>query len=316
VARCPGCGNEVDAGVGSCPSCGRKLFDAPDPPPSNWLPGAPLFGRGSTYDPNAVVIPTPRRNKTGCGVGVVVIVVLVAIIGVVVAVAVSIGRSVNHAVSDAFDTGGDVAGEALVVDRPVDGHLGSDDTGVHPLRGIEGRVTITVAGGDAFDPVLQVVDADGTVVGENDDADGLDSRLSLILSTSDDLDVRVREWNGDAGDYTVTVLRGDEVVGISPLDGGQLTVRTEVDGSVGENQATAYRFTGEGLPVTIKVAGLDDFDPMVRVLDEDGKELGVDDDGGGGVNARLEILVPGATHVTIEVTGYAGQAGSYSIVVQ
>lgn len=339
--ECPGCAATVEPGDSHCSACGRQLpspppprpvsappvpplppssFDAPPPPPSDWLPGAPLFGRGSPSDPIVVVTQTrtrTRRNGVGCGCGMVAVVVFFAILGVAIMGVVWVGRSVNEAVGDPFGGGGeDIAGEPLTLDRPVDQHLGEDDNGVHVLSGIEGRVTITVAGGDGFDPVLRVEDAGGGLVGENDDADGLDSRLAVLLSTSDDLRVRVREFSGDAGDYTVTVLRGDDVVGVSPLDAGPIPLRTEVEGEVGRNQAAAYRFTGEGHEVTIDVFGIDDFDPVVRVLDGNGKELGKDDDSGEeGRDSRLSITIPGAAHVTIEVTGYGGDAGRYRIVV-
>jgi hypothetical protein len=281
------------------------------------LPGAPIFGRGSPTDPIVVAQARPRRNKVGCGCGMVAVVVFFAVLGVAISAVVWVGREVNEAVTDPFGgDGDDVEGDPLTLDRPVDGHVGDGDTGVHRLTGIEGRVTISVAGGEGFDPVLRVDDAGGDMLGENDDADGLDSRLSLILSTSDVLRVRVREYGGDAGEYTVAVLRGDEVVGIPPIAAGSLTVRTEVEGQVGRNQAAAYRFTGEGNEVVVEVRAIDGFDPLVRVLDGNGKEIGRDDDSGEGYDSRLELLVPGATAVTIEVTGYGGEAGRYRIVVR
>jgi hypothetical protein len=154
------------------------------------------------------------------------------------------------------------------------------------------------------------------VLGENDDADGLDSRLALILSSSEELEVEVREYSGDAGDYTVLVQRGDETVGISPIAGGRLAVRTPVDGSVGRNQAAAYDFTGEGREVVITVAGLDGFDPVVRVLDGGGKELARNDDSDGSRDSRLPIVVAGGSTVTVEVTGFSGQPGAYRVLVE
>jgi hypothetical protein len=281
------------------------------------LPGAPIFGRGSPTDPVVVIAQArPRRNKVGCGCGLFAVVLFFVVLGVAISAVAWVGRTVNEAVGDPFDAGVDVDGDPLTLDRPVEEHLGDDDTGVHRLTGIEGRVTISVAGGPDFDPVLRVEDAPGALLGENDDADGLDSRLSMILSTSDDLRVRVREFGGDAGDYTVAVLRGDEVVGIPPLDAGPIAVRTEVEGQVGRNQAAAYRFTGEGNPVVVEVRGIDGFDPLVRVLDGNGKEVGRDDDSGEGYDSRLELVVAGAAHVTIEVTGYGGGAGRYRVVVR
>lgn len=293
-------------------------FDAPPPPPSDWLPGAPLHGRGSEADLASKVKRDPKihRNRTGCGCGLVVVLLVFGGLGAAILGVVKALSGVAGDVVGAFDAGDDIDAEPLELGRPVDRHLDDDDTAVHPLRGIEGRVTITVDGHDEFDPVLRITDADGDVVAENDDADGLDSRVALILTSTDDLRVRVREFGADAGDYTVLVVRGDETVGITPIEGGRLTIRTPVAGSVGRDQAAAYDFTGEGREVVVTVQGLDGFDPVVRVLDADGLELGRNDDSGGTRDSRLPVLVPGAATVTVEVTGFNGQPGAYRVLVE
>lgn len=318
MGSCPGCGAVVDPGAATCPSCGRQQFDAPPPPPSDWLPGDPVVGRGSE-----VAGPRPRRNRLGCGCGALVGLFVLGVALASVLAVVWAGRSVTDAVTGAVtgrfdaDDGREIEGDRLTFQRPVRGRLGEDDTGVHLLSSVEGRVTVTVTGGEGFDPVLRITGPDGTLVAENDDADGLDARLALVLASADELRVEVHEFSGDPGEYTVALLRGDDLVGISPLDAGPLPVGTEVEGEVGRNQAAAHRFTGEGHEVTIDVVGLDGFDPVVRVLDTDGRELARDDDGGAERHdVRLRILVPGAAHVTIEVTGYAGAPGRYRIVAR
>lgn len=296
-------------------------FDAPPPPPSDWLPGAPLFGRGAeTGTGRAGRRPKARRNRAGFGCGTVIVLVIFAGIGAAILGVVKAASGVASGIVDTFDAGEDIDAEPLELGRPVDRHLGSDDTAIHPLRGIEGRVTITVDGHDDFDPLLRIVDADGDVLGENDDADGLDSRLALILTASEELQVQVREYSGDGGDYTVLVVRGDETVGITPIEGGRLAIRTPVAGNVGRDQAAAYDFTGEGREVVVTVQGLDGFDPVVRVLDGAGTELGRNDDSSdpddGRYDSLLPIVVPGATTVTVEVTGFNGAPGAYRLLVE
>lgn len=99
------------------------------------------------------------------------------------------------------------------------------------------------------------------------------------------------------------------------MDGGRVGIRTDVEGTVGRNEAVAYLFTGEGREVVITVRGQNGFDPVVRVIDGNGVELDRNDDADG-LDSRLEVTVPGASTVTVEVTGYAGRPGSYILRVE
>jgi hypothetical protein len=237
------------------------------------------------------------------------------VIGVLVIGAVT-ALAVRGFTTLAVDEGERITGEPALLGVSVEQHLDADDIGVHALRGVEGRVTITVTAIDAdFDPVLRVLDLDGNLVGENDDADGTDSRLTLTLAGTDDLRLEVHEFSGDPGDYALLVQRGDGTAGSSPVDGGRIGIRTDLAGTVGRNQAVAYLFTGEGREVVITVRGEDGFDPVVRVIDGNGIELGRNDDADG-LDSRLEVTVPGASTVTVEVTGFAGRPGSYVLRVE
>ena len=76
------------------------------------------------------------------------------------------------------------SGPPLALGSEVRFAIGEDDIGVHPLDLGEGAVTVTVTSlDDDFDPG-SASSASGTVIGENDDADGLDSRLSFTLASA------------------------------------------------------------------------------------------------------------------------------------
>ena len=69
--------------------------------------------------------------------------------------------------------------------------------------------------------------------------------------------------------------------------------------------------SGQRVVVTMES---DDFDPYLIVLSDDGMEIASDDDGGDGLNARLEFRAPATGRYTIlATTAAAGQAGRYGI---
>lgn len=211
------------------------------------------------------------------------------------------------------------AGE-LRPDQPLDGSIGTDDTAVHALAGFErrsseddDRVSISVVGVDGFDPVLRVVDQDGTEIGENDDADGRNSFLTFELRREDRFEVEVREFSGDAGSYTIRLQEGD---GTQPavVPGPPLRLGEAVEGDVGDNQVVRHRFAGDGVTVQVDVVGVNGFDPVVRVLGSDGELLGENDDTDGR-DAHVEVPLASAAVVTIEVFGFNGQPGRYRVTV-
>jgi len=98
--------------------------------------------------------------------------------------------------------------------------------------------------------------------------------------------------------------------------GGTMTVGSVASGTlvvphqrVRYNLAITYPQT-----VTIYVAG-HGLDPMVRLIQVGGGVLGVNDDGGGGLNAQLVMtLMPG--NYTIEVFGFWASTGAYTLTVR
>jgi serine protease Do len=54
-----------------------------------------------------------------------------------------------------------------------------------------------------------------------------------------------------------------------------------------------------------------ELDPFLRVLDANGNEVATDDDGGGGLNSRINRFFPAGTY-RIEATSFGdGETGSY-----
>lgn len=98
-----------------------------------------------------------------------------------------------------------VDGSPIGRDSEVAGAVDDDETARHRFTGPGGEVTVRVVGEDGFDPVLTIRGGDGEVLGSNDDADGLDSRLTLTLPLDAEVTIEVEGFSGNAGSYTLVV---------------------------------------------------------------------------------------------------------------
>jgi hypothetical protein len=252
----------------------------------------------------------------------VLLLVSVLAAGIGVFVAVRGGSDAIDAIEDAVDSAGStgfdgrrVDGDPISPGTTAEQTLDDDEVGAHAIEGIEGRITISVAGEDDFDPVLRLVDAGGRVLGEDDDSGGsLDSRLSVTLPGGPGVTALVREFGGDAGSYVVSVQRGDDEVGIAPTEGAALALGAPVTGVVAADATVAHLFTGVGRTVRITVEGIDGFDPVVRVRAA-GIVLGENDDTNG-TDAQLDVAIPEGQEAVVEVFGFAGRGGTYRVLVQ
>ncbi len=98
-----------------------------------------------------------------------------------------------------------VAGAPVTRPGQVDGTVAPGETARHQLAGPGGELTVRVLGQDGFDPMLTIRDASGAVLGENDDADGRDSRLTLAVPLDTAITIEVSGFSGAGGAYTVVV---------------------------------------------------------------------------------------------------------------
>jgi hypothetical protein len=344
--RCEGCGAEVLLGSANCGSCGRSLlgdafsnpattatdtpatpapieavtsFDAPPPPPPGWTladgAGRQALLPPPPSGPSYSSALRPPKDQKGCGCGVIalvgVVVVVAAIVGVVVAL-------VDHV------RGERLQGPDLALGEVVRFGIGANDTGVHDLALGEGAVTITVRSrDDDFDPKLRVTEADGTFLGENDDAIGLDSQLSLTLAEGADLVVEVTEFSGDAGDYEVEVSSGAAGPAIDPSDFdtgervvvGELPVDESVEQHLGHEDVAVHHLSGFEGRVSISVTGIEGFDPVLRVVGADGVVIGENDDTDGR-DSFLTFVLGRDDELDVEVREFSGSPGFYSIRLQ
>lgn len=182
-------------------------------------PAAPSWGSAGGGAPGAPAWQAPPRPSSngvriGLIVAAVVAVVIVAIVGIAFVGLVGFRSSfsdftVDEGIGDGFAWGGEVVtGEGVTLGGTAHGSV--PDGGVYEFDLVVpsgGAVTIDVRA-DGFDAVAQITDGSGTSIAENDDRDfsaGGDSFDPLIQV---DLEpgtyrVQVRGFAGDFGDFEV-----------------------------------------------------------------------------------------------------------------
>jgi hypothetical protein len=194
---------------------------------------------------------------------------------------------------------------------------------VYRLTGTAGqRVRVEMAS-DAFDTYLQISDAGGISLAEDDDGagEGTNSRLSFTLPADGDYLIEARAFGEDgAGAYTLTVSETPPERAPEALAFGA-TVQGEIAGDDPKDESDrsydTYVFPGvEGQRVQA-VMRSGDFDTFLRIGSAEGEftELASDDDGlGEGTDSRLNFTLPSTGDYVMRASPLGGESdGLYSI---
>lgn len=155
-----------------------------------------------------------------------------------------------------------------------------------------------------LDPNVQVVNAEGRVIAENDEIVGsgsLDAHIeSLVLQEDGMYVVIASRFGGQAGpssgSFALTLDRGsDSGLGGSALMAIPLEDEVAADGQLTpERYAEFYQFSGrkdEVVTVSMERTAGSGLDPFLVITDSQLNELVSDDDGAGQQNSRIEQFV-------------------------
>ena len=133
--------------------------------------------------------------------------------------------------------------------------------------------------------------------------------VTLACSVTDTISSQADSESGpgyyDDGDQLKTTVKDKLIVG-GPAGTGNL--QTYFD-------ANNWTFDGSaGQTVTVVVQAVKGSDPHVKLLQPDGTLLAEDDDGGGGTNAQIEIVLPLGGTYTIRIDMMV--LGEYTVSVR
>lgn len=221
---------------------------------------------------------------------------------------------------------------ARAQDRDLDREtsIGKVFTGDVPEGGGTARFLLTLAPGQAVDltaapiggsdPKLSVFDArTGELVAENDDSGGgLASNVRLYSAAGQR--VRIEVANAAVEDSNAA-MRFDLILRPStyrPKPPIPLSLGDAHNGALTPDDEQLFRFRGERgqlWDLSFSAAPGSSLDPALQVFAGEvagGEALGQDDDGGGGLNARLRFLVPETGTYTVRAYGIGRTEGEFA----
>lgn len=184
------------------------------------------------------------------------------------------------------------------------------------------------------DPVLYLFNSDGDLLDQNDDFDGLNSRLDMSSSLpAGDYCIGLASLSDTYADIDISVIAYDEAAimgamydraeaapalgGSYPVeDLGALTDRQRVDVNLtGVTKWYSVDFNGSGLMLLEGIA-VGDSDPMLVLFDDVGREINRNDDSGGTYDSLIAAkLFPGTYLVGVTLAG-GGGTGNVRLVLE
>ena len=163
-----------------------------------------------------------------------------------------------------------------------------------------------------LDPKVSVYDADGALIGTDDDGgEGRNAYLITTLSPGT-YDIVVFAYGSTEGDYRLMVDRRE------PQELGSIAVgQTRPGELLAPRDCHEYDLQlDQQVYVYIDLVKADDsgLDPKLYLMDSDGVEIENNDDGGEGTNSLIRRLLPAGTY-TISVRAYGSTRGAYELSV-
>lgn len=230
----------------------------------------------------------------------------------------------------------------LRVGQVVTGTLGAGDpsmlSGMGPFRAYRmeatqgDRLIVTLRSG-AFDAYLTIMRPVGgvheTLASDDDGGGGSDARIRWTVPVSGTYAVLAQAYGSDAsGGYTLSVERAPPTrpvqalpIALGETRSGTLTEESPlVEAEEEDVFHDLYAFDGRAGQEVLITLDAEDFDALLVVGHLSGtalEEIASDDDGGGGTNARLRVMLPADGRYGIQARALgAGGTGRYTLTLR
>ncbi|MEM7445821.1 MAG: PPC domain-containing protein [Pseudomonadota bacterium] len=193
---------------------------------------------------------------------------------------------------------------------------------------VEGQAT---GQGSLGDPLLILQDSNGAELAQNDDGGvGLNSSLPFTPDATGEYIIGVTSFGGSTGDFLVSVS-SDTAVATTATDQaddfhastgttGRLALGSSATGEL-ETAGDADWFAIDLQAHQLVILDLEGApsgggtlsDPLMVVYDQNGAEVARNDDGGDGLNSRLEFNAPTAGTYYVQAGAFGGATGTYTV---
>lgn len=170
---------------------------------------------------------------------------------------------------------------------------------------------------DEIDTYLELLDPDGNVVTENDDAFGTNSLIEdTVLLESGRYTIVARSYDGERGAYTLSLELTDSDVVVGD-GGGNIRYGETVSGRVTTESGDEWVFSGrEGDEVRIEMSS-GTMDTYLELYSLDGEYLTENDDDSFSTNSLIEgYVLPYDEMYLIVASGFGGGTGRYSLSLE
>lgn len=170
-------------------------------------------------------------------------------------------------------------------------------------------VTLTMRSSE-FDSMLEL-QGGGMSLSDDDSGGGLDARIATVLEPGE-YTVRAAAVGEGAGLFTLEYALAEVPEGAG---GGTLTVGQERDAQLVPGLTDRYTVEIRRAGAHTIEMGSDAVDSHLRLL-RDGEVVATDDDGGGGLNAKIEQNLAPGTYVIEAGSAVGPQGGAYRIGIR
>jgi hypothetical protein len=175
-----------------------------------------------------------------------------------------------------------------------------------------------------FDAFLRLVDSAGNELDSDDDSGGnLNARIIFSIPKDDTYKIVATTLDGKVGNYQLLVrpyVEPKATKAKAPEAGKRVTISDKLTESGAHDRKTRspakiYEVELDANDYLIDMSS-NAVDSYLRILDKNGKELAVDDDSGGNLNAQLTFTPPAAGTYRIVATCLNSGTGDYNLTIE
>ncbi len=209
--------------------------------------------------------------------------------------------------------------EPLVFGLPLLGSLSGGQSAAYRVDGEAGSlVRIRVDGIEAMDPVVRLSDAEGTLLGENDDESSVNSDSLLILRLPADGPYLVEVRPFDLLSGGVYQILAEELPEPPDESGRTIAAGASIEGYLAtpDDRDEFFVDLAAGETLSAQADGELGTDTYLEVFGPDGGFVSADDDSGHGLDGAVRFTSQSGGRYRLEVSVVSAKLGAYRLALE